>query len=351
MATAKAMKTYLDPSNPGSFGGVERFRKEAKLTRKEAEQALQHVDEYTVTKESKKRFKRNKIVVTNMQQQFQIDLADMTRFASENNHVKFLLFAIDCFSRKLSVQPIRKKTPDCVVKAMAQVFRELGPCDKIQVDKGTEFKGSFKREMATRGIHLFTSENDDIKCSMVERVIRTIKGRVWRLFRHRNSTKYVDKLKDIVAAYNNSEHSAHGRAPSDVSQANSLEIFEALFKDQLTPKKPKFSVGDRVRIRIKRSSFTKGYENRFHEEIFVIKKVLRHPIPVYTIKDLLGEPVYGKFYESELSKVLNYDHLKETVIEKILSKRRNKVLVKVIGQDEPVWIDGKSECLKDLRST
>ena len=280
MAIKEAKKTYLDPSNPGSLGGVERFRKEASLSRKEAEQVLQHVDEYTVTKESKKRFRRNKIIVTNLQQQFQIDLADMSKYATENNHVKFLLFAIDCFSRKLSVQPIKKKTPDCVVKAMRQVFRELGPCDKIQVDKGTEFKGSFKSEMAKRHIHLFTSENDDIKCSMVERVIRTIKNRIWRLFRHRKSTKYVDKLKDIVAAYNNSRHNSHGLTPSDVNQGNSLEVFEALYREQLKPRKPKFAVGDRVRIRIERGNFTKGYENRFHEEVFIIARVIRHFVPV-----------------------------------------------------------------------
>ena len=70
----------------------------------------------------------------------------------------------------------------------------------------------------------------------------------------------------------------------------------------LKPGKPKFAIGDRVRIsKYKRQVVDKGYKPNW-TEIFVIDKVLPTKPVTYSIVDLMGESIKGSFYEQELQK-------------------------------------------------
>ena len=64
--------------------------------------------------------------------------------------------------------------------------------------------------------------------------------------------------------------------------------------------KPKFTIGDKVRIsKYKRKTFDKGYTPNWTEEVFVINKI-EHTNPItYKLKDLRGEDIQGSFYEHE----------------------------------------------------
>ena len=77
------------------------------------------------------------------------------------------------------------------------------------------------------------------------------------------------------------------------------QVFVNLYEDEifLKPGKPKFSIGDKVRIRkYQRRVFDKGYTPNWTEEVFVIDKVnLTKPV-TYNVVDLLGEKVEGSFY-------------------------------------------------------
>ena len=68
-----------------------------------------------------------------------MDLADMIKYANENNGVRYLLVAIDCFIKRASVQPLLTKGAIHVEPAVGRVFHELGVPEKVQVDKGSEF--------------------------------------------------------------------------------------------------------------------------------------------------------------------------------------------------------------------
>ena len=67
--------------------------------------------------------------------------------------------------------------------------------------------------------------------------------------------------------------------------------------------KPKFKVGDKVRIsKCKRKVFDKGYTPKWTEEIFLVDKI-KHANPItYKLKDLNNEEIKGSFYEHELLK-------------------------------------------------
>ena len=119
----------------------------------------------------------------------------------------------------------------------------------VQSDKGTEFLNStFQSTLRRHGIKFYTSENEDVKASVVERFNRTLKQKMYRYFTAKRTRRYVDVLPDLVHSYNNTYHRSIGMAPSKVTTDNEDQV-----RAQLYPLKPKtlnwkFKVGDKVRI-------------------------------------------------------------------------------------------------------
>ena len=68
------------------------------------------------------------------------------------------------------------------------------------------------------------------------------------------------------------------------------------------PQKPKFKIGDQVRIRRKIDTFHRGYKIQFTEELFTVTSIPTINLPTYTVKDSNNEIIQGKFYERELVK-------------------------------------------------
>lgn len=65
--------------------------------------------------------------------------------------------------------------------------------------------------------------------------------------------------------------------------------------------KAKYRVGELIRVSRAKSTFEKGYEAGWSEEIFRIHRVLKWRKPlVYELSDLAGEIIDGIFYEQEL---------------------------------------------------
>ena len=66
--------------------------------------------------------------------------------------------------------------------------------------------------------------------------------------------------------------------------------------------KPKFKVGNHVRISKYKNIFAKGYTQNWSEEVFVVSKI-KNTVPwTYVVSDLNGEEITGSFYEKELQK-------------------------------------------------
>ena len=93
--------------------------------------------------------------------------------------------------------------------------------------------------------------------------------------------------------------------------------------------KPKFKVGDHVRISKYKNIFVKGYTANWSEEVFVVSKI-KYTVPwTYVISDLNGELIAGTFYEKELQKTSQ----KEYRIEKAIKRKGDKLCVKRKGYD------------------
>ena len=124
------------------------------------------------------------------------------------------------------------------------------------------------------------------------------------MFTTNNSTVYWDKLDKLVNDYNSTKHSSIKMTPVEASIRKNEKIVRSnLYGNSIKPDKPKFVVGDHVRIsKYKRLVFDKGYTPNWTEEIFVIDKVLPTKPVTYSIVDLTGEEIKGSFYGQELQK-------------------------------------------------
>jgi hypothetical protein len=84
-------KTPKNPKRSGGFGGAERLyrdvRKEDKfaISPKQIKEWLMQQDTYTLHKPMRRHFKRNRVIVDGIDQQWQMDLADMQSMQKFND--------------------------------------------------------------------------------------------------------------------------------------------------------------------------------------------------------------------------------------------------------------------------
>ena len=159
------------------------------------------------------------------------------------------------------------------------------------------------------------------KTSIVKRVIRTFKTKMWHYFTAKKM-RYLDMLPDLVYSYNHSKHCSIGRQPALVNLENEEEVFHALYHnvlDNVQPVKYKFKIGDHIRISKIKRKFEKGYLPNYSKEIFTVSKTVPRNLVVYKLKDCDGEELKGTFYDKELQKVIKHYDMCE--VEKILKKQ------------------------------
>ena len=158
--------------------------------------------------------------------------------------------------------------------------------------------------MEKNGITLYSTENEE-KSSVCERWNRTIKTKMWKQFTVRGNTQYLNILPKILEQYNNTKHISIKMTHVEASKKKneSTVYFNLYGKMEQLSSKPKFKVGDKVRIsKHKRKVFDKRYTPNWTEEIFLVDKIQSTNPITYRLKDLNNEEIQGSFYVPELMK-------------------------------------------------
>jgi len=86
--------TYYDSKNPGSFGGVQSL---SKVADQPAKEWLSGQEAYTLHRPVRRNFQRRRIIVSGINEQWQVDLIDLTKLKKFNNGHTFVLIVIDVF--------------------------------------------------------------------------------------------------------------------------------------------------------------------------------------------------------------------------------------------------------------
>ena len=256
------------------------------------------------------------------------DLVDMSSFSRAIKGYKFLLTVIDVYSKYGWIVPLKTKTGKEVASALVKLF-EIAVPSRLWTDKGTEFSNRHvRRVLEANSVTLSSTENEE-KSSVAERWNRTMKRIMWKFFTANNTNKYIDELQNMVDKYNTTYYRSIKLSPSDArNPSNYKHVFTALYgKIRPPPPLAIFRVVEKVRIVRRKDTLEKDFTPNWTEEVFAVSEV-KHANPITSnVKDELGEPIKGTFYEQELQSSVQENFR----IERVLRKKKNQVYVKWKG--------------------
>ena len=120
---------------------------------------------------------------------------------------------------------------------------------------------------------------------------------IQKIFTATNSRNWVELLDPIMKEYNNTKHRTIDMTPTEACQPeNETKVLLKLSKPESNlPKKPKFKVGDLVRISRIKQTFAKGHQHNYSYEVFTVSQILDTNPVTYKIVDYDNDPIEGSF--------------------------------------------------------
>ena len=229
-----------------------------------------------------------------------MDLAYVDKLAKDNNGVKYLLVRQDLFDRTVDAKRMKTKDSEETVKTFSKMITKKKRPKKVWVDQGTEFAGKFKKFYSAEGKENH-SRMSETKAAFAERTIHSLKNFLY-CYMEDYGYKSIHKLPQFIATMNSRNNRSIDMKPNHVKNSDFMSI---LYSEPLREyKKPKFGIGDRIRISKYNLPFRKGYKPQFTQEMFEIVAIATKKPPTYTIKNKQQEVIRAKFYEKEIIRVI-----------------------------------------------
>jgi hypothetical protein len=321
---------YTNLDNASAFAGADKLyeaasEKNPSITRDHVEKFLEQKRTYTIHKPRRLRYRRLRTIPKGFFTDFQVDLADFQKLAKFNDKYKYMLVGIEVLSRRVYAVPVKTKKNVDVKRAFDHLFSQLPALPwAIFSDLGTEFESrDMKNYFKSKDIAKHSSINVETKASMAERMIQTVKHRLYKYFTEKRTLRWIDVIDRITAGINNTINRATGMRPADVDFDNAAKVWEGLYGG-IYPKrvKSKLKVGDVVRLSREKETFRKGYLPTFSSLTFDVAKIKRTRPVTYRVTDPRTGREFGKnWYKEELARAV---HGKDLKVEKVLRERTNK---------------------------
>ena len=154
-----------------------------------------------------KKFNKRKLYSQFKDNIWGVDLADMQSLSKKNKNIKYLLCAIDLYSKFEFVLPLKDKKGISVTNGFNKIIKQSGrKPNKIWVDQGSEFYNHvFKRWLSRNNIIMYSTYNKG-KSVVAERFIRILKNKLYKHMTATGKNVYYDGLDDIFNEYNKTKH-------------------------------------------------------------------------------------------------------------------------------------------------
>jgi len=190
-----------------------------------------------------------------------------------------------------------------MIEAFKQILANGSECRLLKSEKDTEFLNLYFWQMRQRhNIHFYTSENEDIKVSMVEHFNRTLTSKMNGYFTFKNTWRYADMLQQLIDSY------------------NATSLLDWYGTEQSRRKQRRTSSRASVPVKIVKKILLalqcRRHGSNCHNTTFAFYKMLCDGqlnmrtlqdclttttiSATYTLCDLIDEPIKSKFYEPEL---------------------------------------------------
>ena len=211
-----------------------------------------------------KKFNKRKVYSQFKDNIWGVGLADTQSLSKKNEGIKYLLCAIDLFSKYAFVVPLKDKKGISIVNAFNKIIKQSNKNpNKILVDQGGEFYNhNFKKWLSSNDIIMYSTYNEG-KSVVAQRFIRTLKNKLYKHMAATGKNVYYDILDDAVNECNNTKHNTIKMKPKDVkndtAELSAIARNNKVYIDEHNEKSARYNVGDRVRIFKFKNIFAKGY--------------------------------------------------------------------------------------------
>ena len=273
------------------------------------------------------------------------DLIDYTGLSKQNSGFKWILMVIDCFSRYGWAVALKDKSGPEVLRGLKVVY-EKSPSLKLWTDEGREFYNKdVQNYLKLKGVLLYSTHNKE-KCSIVERWNRTVKTKLGKYFTANYTHRYIDVLQDLIDLYNRSKHRSIRMSPDEAKlPKNRDRVFRNLYGSrmhELGEQKPKFTLGQKVRIALELGAFDKKYGINWTDDVYTIKEILKTRPLTYSVMDENGHVLKGRYYNEDLQAV----HTDLFRVNKILRRKTVKgkrlAFVSWMGSSRNSWVPAEN---------
>lgn len=290
-------------------------------------------------RQARRNFPRRRVTLKGLSDLYQADLVEMIPHSRLNKGYKYIMTMINCFSKMAFAVPLKSKTGVEVSRALEPILKKH-KMKHFQTDDGKEWYNTHVKKLMEKYSINHYSTFSEMKASIVERLNRTIKLKMYRQFTSEGSYRWLEMLPKILKQYNNTVHRSTGMKPKDVKSKHVKTLLSRLDKKDPIKREKKLQVNDRVRINKFKKTFAKGYLPNWTNEVFTIYAVRPTNPTTYILQDSLGNVLKGGFYYHELQKTATHN---EYLVEKVLKKKGGKALVRWLGFDKShdSWIDAK----------
>ena len=310
---SRIVKKYFDPKTPGSFSSIANYIRNNKHSDNSLVQDtikdLYTYGTHRVTRNVKKG--RRKVVPLFKNEILMADLADVGNLSPRANYgTKFILVIVDALSKMTWFYKLKNKKGPTVAGALQDFFKKHPDANGsiINTDRGAEFRNRFVQAILDKyNAKIYHTFNIKQHTSYGEWAVKRLKTKIHNYLEHSKGKRYVHVLNDIQTGLNREVIKSIGMRPFDVkSSDDQSRAWANQFQSLMKPRRdrPRFKVGDLVRISRSKLLFEKSYSQTYSPEIFKVTTVVPHyPIWTYKLEDLEGHEVESEFLSSDLSKV------------------------------------------------
>ena len=174
-----------------------------------------------------KKFKKRKVYSSFKDNIWEVDLADMQSLSKYNKRIKYLLCAIDLFSKYAWVVPIKDKKGSSIINAFKKIIsEEQRKPNKIWLIKALNSAiNLLKIFLKINNVEIYSTYNEG-KSVVAERFIRTLKNKMFKHMTNISKNVYFDVLDGIVNKYNNTVHRTVKMKPTEVTDDSYAEYNE-----------------------------------------------------------------------------------------------------------------------------
>jgi hypothetical protein len=221
------------------------------------------------------------IVAFKINEIWQIDIYDVSRFETSNKKFKYMFAVVDVFTRFAYIIPMKNKDIDSTSKALEEIlsYNKTKPY-LIMSDNDSSFLGSeFQKVLVKYDIHHDPNAvGDHNSLGIIDNFAKRIKRILTAYFLQTKKKNWIDVIQKIVATYNVSSHSSLGGfTPTEVMKNDNPDLSQYIlllntYKSQQNATSTDLIIGDSVRIKIT-DGFQKGIDPRYGSKVHIVKEI------------------------------------------------------------------------------